>query len=454
MVDGTAQASDVVVAGIEIARLERDRHPEGKHDRISRPTPSSGMARAPPSSGALSPLDGGYRVRLDTVDLKQGTLAARLTAPSTIEVQGQNVAIDNLLLDVGGGQVGVRGTVAEKLNLAVSIKRTAAGDRQRDPSRPRARRHDRRQRGGHRNAGRAGCRIRSEGAGDCRRGASPGRPQHDQCRCQGHLQRPEAQRQCLSSSAPKGLRATATGAVPLDGGALALDVNLQGVSACRAECSRAWPGAWRHDLRIRQDCRLAGASRRRTSTSAAIVSARPLSTISDCRRSRRPRPEASPIRCRDAVVGKRQRAGGPDDRGERPSWIWLVRAPTSRSTVGRRCRSPTASSPIAARRYRAPSRSPASISGSLEEASGEGHGLDVRRAGGRPRGQSAADATSRSTPPSTATPSRSAALPQPSAAAARSARQERFRWPAACPPTSASRSTMPAMPTAIWSLRP
>ena len=61
-------------------------------------------------------------MKLDTVNLKQGALAARLTAPSTIEIQGQNVAIDNLLLDVGGGQVGVRGTIAEKLNLAVSIK--------------------------------------------------------------------------------------------------------------------------------------------------------------------------------------------------------------------------------------------------------------------------------------------------------------------------------------------
>ena len=60
--------------------------------------------------------------RLDTADLKQGALAARLTAPSTIQVQGQDIAIDSLLLDVGGGQVGVRGTIAEKLNLAVSIK--------------------------------------------------------------------------------------------------------------------------------------------------------------------------------------------------------------------------------------------------------------------------------------------------------------------------------------------
>ena len=80
------------------------------------------MVRTLPSAARFRQLDGGYRVRLDTVDLKQGALAARLTAPSTIQVQGQDIAIDNLLLDVGGGQVGVRGTIAEKLNLAVSIK--------------------------------------------------------------------------------------------------------------------------------------------------------------------------------------------------------------------------------------------------------------------------------------------------------------------------------------------
>ena len=40
-----------------------------------------------------------------------------------MEVQGQDIAIDNLLLEVGGGRIGVRGTVAETLSLAVSIDR-------------------------------------------------------------------------------------------------------------------------------------------------------------------------------------------------------------------------------------------------------------------------------------------------------------------------------------------
>ena len=154
MIDGTAHASDVVVAGIEIARLNATANQKESATNFSADAQLRNGASAA-VSGALSPVDGGYRLRLDTADLKQGALAARLTAPSTIQVQGQDIAIDNLLLDVGGGQVGVRGTIAEKLSLAVSINSTAAGDRQCDPSRPRARRHDRRQRGGHRNTGRA-----------------------------------------------------------------------------------------------------------------------------------------------------------------------------------------------------------------------------------------------------------------------------------------------------------
>ena len=121
MVSGSAQASAVSVAGIDISSLKATAsHKETTTDFSANAELGNGASAA--VKGALSPLDAGYRVKLDTVDLKQGALAARLTTPSTIDIQGQNLAIDNLLLDVGGGQVGVRGTVAEKLNLAVSIK--------------------------------------------------------------------------------------------------------------------------------------------------------------------------------------------------------------------------------------------------------------------------------------------------------------------------------------------
>ena len=120
MIDGTVHASDVVVAGVEIARLNATATQKQSATDFSADAQLRNGASAA-LSGVLSPLDVGYRVRLDTADLKQGALAARLTAPSTIQVQGQDIAIDSLLLDVGGGRIGVRGTVAETLSLAVSI---------------------------------------------------------------------------------------------------------------------------------------------------------------------------------------------------------------------------------------------------------------------------------------------------------------------------------------------
>ena len=203
MIDGTAHASDVVVAGIEIARLNATATQKESTTNFSADAQLRNGASVA-VGGALSPLDGGYRVRLDTADLKQGALAARLTAPSTIQVQGQDIAIDNLLLDVGGGQVGVRGTVAEKLNLAVSIKAlplaianairpdlalggTIDGSAAITGTRSRAR-----------------YRIRSEGAGDCCRGPSPGRPRARSTSTPREPRTPRSLPSMPLSSAPKG----------------------------------------------------------------------------------------------------------------------------------------------------------------------------------------------------------------------------------------------------------
>ena len=76
----------------------------------------------------MSQLDAGHRSARHSRP-EAGGVGGAMTAPSTIHIQGQNLAIDNLLLDVGGGQVGVRGTIAEKLNLGVLDQGDAAGDR-------------------------------------------------------------------------------------------------------------------------------------------------------------------------------------------------------------------------------------------------------------------------------------------------------------------------------------
>ena len=391
-------------------------------------------------------------MRLDTADLKQGALAARLTAPSTIEVQGQDIAIDNLLLDVGGGRIGVRGTVAETLSLAVSIDRLPLAIA--NAIRPDL------ALGGTIDGSAAVTGTRSapdiafdlKGLGDCCRGPSPGRPQDGRRLGEGNLERAKAYRQCHRS---KPRRVAGNGRRHGSARRRRAGSRRQPeiVSARRAECRSAWPGAWRHDLRIRQNRRLSGAAERRTSTSAATASARPL--LDDLGLS--PLKAAAAGSFSDQVVtlssANASAAGRVDAGGEwarRPRWCGYQHH-------DQRSRAACARQPLSRRPRHAILRHGGDHRFDLRkpgEADGEGHGFDVRCTGGRPRGQFAAgqrrarrryrwqhrDDTPR--------------LRSDRQGVARSARQERFPWLATCLPTFAFRSTMPAMPTAILSLRP
>ena len=131
----------------------------------------------------------------------------------------------------------------------------------------------------------------------------------------------------------------------------------QSVSACRAERRRPWPGAWRHDFRSGQDSRLAGAAegdfhrQRRSSQRDGARRFRPVAAQGGCGRQL--------CRSGDRIVDPPAPAPRRACRSRRAGVSTLPAAvPTSRSRARRRCRSPTASSPIAARKYRAPSRSP------------------------------------------------------------------------------------------------
>ena len=314
------------------------------------------MVRALPSAVRFRPLDGGYRVRLDTADLKQGALAARLTAPSTIQVQGQDIAIDNLLLDVGGGQVGVRGTVAEKLNLAVSIKALPLAIA--NAIRPDL------ALGGTIDGSAAvtGTRAAPDVAFDLK-----GRAIAAAALRQAGLHTisvdakgtSNAQKLTINASvvSPEGLRATATGAVPLDGGALALDVNLKAFPL--AVLNAVVPGQGLGGT-ISGSAKIAGSlaqPKANFNVSGDRLSATALDDLG-----------LSPLKAAAAGSFSDQVITLSSASASAPAGLTLAAsgrvdlagaaARTSRSTVGRRFRSPTAFSPTAARRYRAPSRSP------------------------------------------------------------------------------------------------
>ena len=120
VVNGTIKASNLVAAGIDVSTLQAT--------AVQSATTTGFVADAllengttASVKGALSPVDGGYLLGLSDLNLVQGSLAARLVQPSRIMVRGQNVTIENLLLDVGGGRISAAGEIADTLNLNVAI---------------------------------------------------------------------------------------------------------------------------------------------------------------------------------------------------------------------------------------------------------------------------------------------------------------------------------------------
>ncbi|MCO5065349.1 MAG: translocation/assembly module TamB domain-containing protein [Rhizobiaceae bacterium] len=118
--DGSVQASGVVAGGIEIGTLSANAHSEGATTNFDAKAALKNGTNVS-TRGALSPENGGYRLRLAALDLAQGKLSANLVEPASVLVQGANVRIDAFRLNAGGGRVAVHGEVADALNLAVDI---------------------------------------------------------------------------------------------------------------------------------------------------------------------------------------------------------------------------------------------------------------------------------------------------------------------------------------------
>ncbi|MEZ5805298.1 MAG: translocation/assembly module TamB domain-containing protein [Rhizobiaceae bacterium] len=120
MVDGTVAAANVKAAGIDVTRLDAKATRQGTTTDFNATAALANGADAS-VTGALTPVDGGFRLALSQMELTQGSLTARLAEPASLLVQGQNVRIDNLALDVGGGRLSAAGEIADTLNLNVDI---------------------------------------------------------------------------------------------------------------------------------------------------------------------------------------------------------------------------------------------------------------------------------------------------------------------------------------------
>ncbi len=119
-INGMIAASDLSAGGIDVATLQATAAQSGNTTGFAAYAALKNSTTAS-VKGALSPVDGGYRVGLESLDLAQGQLAARLVEPSAVTIRGQNIALDILTLDVGGGRITAAGHVEDTLALDVAI---------------------------------------------------------------------------------------------------------------------------------------------------------------------------------------------------------------------------------------------------------------------------------------------------------------------------------------------
>jgi len=119
-IQGSLDATAVSAAGVDLSQLKANADLAGETTSFALEARLTNGAVAS-ARGALTPEQDGYRLALESADLALGGLSARLVEKASLLVQGENVTIDRFNLDVGGGSVGVTGTVAQTLNLNASI---------------------------------------------------------------------------------------------------------------------------------------------------------------------------------------------------------------------------------------------------------------------------------------------------------------------------------------------
>ncbi|MDB5614482.1 MAG: translocation/assembly module TamB [Devosia sp.] len=120
VIDGSANASDVSAAGVDITTLTAKATQSG--------TTTSFDAQAALATGtdvdvagSLTPVDGGYRLAVDRAELQQGTLSARLAQPTVLQVAGSDIALDAVRFDVDSGSVTATGSAGETLSIVLDV---------------------------------------------------------------------------------------------------------------------------------------------------------------------------------------------------------------------------------------------------------------------------------------------------------------------------------------------
>jgi translocation and assembly module TamB len=120
VIDGSINGRDIAAAGVEIETLVANAAQNGTTTAFDAQA-ALATGTDVDIAGALTPVEGGYRLALDRAELVQGQLSARLAQPTELQVAGSNVTLDAVRFDVGSGSITATGSAGEQLDITLDI---------------------------------------------------------------------------------------------------------------------------------------------------------------------------------------------------------------------------------------------------------------------------------------------------------------------------------------------
>ncbi|WP_424930946.1 translocation/assembly module TamB domain-containing protein [Amaricoccus macauensis] len=122
MAEGEINGSGITAGGVDIASLTTRATREGDASTRIDTNARLAIGTLADLEGVLEALpDNGFKVDLEEINIRRDTLAATLAEPSTITVQGGDVDISPLRLDLGDGYLSAQGAVSDELSLDVDL---------------------------------------------------------------------------------------------------------------------------------------------------------------------------------------------------------------------------------------------------------------------------------------------------------------------------------------------